>query len=73
VLYGAHAILLLAGAPVAFPPRWHMLDLVVPVFGYGLIAILVGHMYSRYALRKLQRIARSGLDPTAEEPQDDGA
>ncbi len=72
VLYGAHAILLLSGAPVSFPPRWHILDLVFPVFGYGLIAILVGHLYSRYALRKLQRIARAGLENAAEQG-DDGA
>jgi len=30
----------------------------VPVVGYGLIAALAGHLYSRYALRRLRAIAR---------------
>ncbi len=62
ILYGLHAILLLAGAPIRFPGQWTILNMIVPVFGYGLVAIIAGHVYSRYALRKLRRLARSGLD-----------
>jgi len=58
-LYGIHALALLWGAPLRFPPPWRLLDLIVPVFGYGLLAILAGHLYSRYALYKLKQLTRS--------------
>ncbi len=45
--------------------------MVVPVFGYGLFAIVVGHIYSRFALWQLKRLARAGLDASAEEAADD--
>lgn len=61
ILYGAHGILLLLDAPISFPIQWHLLNMIVPVFGYGLVAILVGHAYSRFALHKLKRLTRSGL------------
>lgn len=64
VLYALHAILLLAGVPIGFQGKWMILDMVVPVFAYGLIAILIGHAYSRYALWNLKRLARQGLDDT---------
>ncbi len=68
VLYGAHAVALLCGVPVRFPSAFPLLDMVVPAFGYGLIAILTGHVYSRYALRKLKRLTRTELP---EFPSDD--
>lgn len=71
VLYGLHAVLLAAGAPVSFPGDLKVLDMVVPVFGYGLLAILIGHLYSRYALYRLRSLARSGLDADAP-PEEDG-
>ncbi len=58
-LYGAHALALVAGLPLRFPPPWRLLDLIVPVFGYGLVAILSGHLYSRYALRRLKELTRT--------------
>lgn len=61
VLYAAHAVAVLAGAPVEFRGQWQMLNMVVPVFGYGLVAILIGHAYSRFALWQLKRLTRSGL------------
>lgn len=61
VLYAAHAALLLWGAPIEFRGQWQMMNLIFPVFGYGLVAILVGHAYSRYALWRLKRVARCGL------------
>lgn len=74
VLYGLHAILLLAGAPVSLPGQWQMLNMIVSVFGCGLIAILLGHAYSRFALRKLKHLARSGLSsvPSAEDGPNSG-
>jgi len=62
LLYGLHAFLLLARVPIGFPSPWYLLNIIVPIFGYGLIAILVGHIYSRYALWKLKAITRQGLD-----------
>jgi len=76
-LYALHGVLLLAGAPIGFTGQWQLFNMVVPVFGYGLIAILVGHVYSRFALWKLKRLTRSGLPgfPADEEnaADEDGA
>jgi hypothetical protein len=70
VLYGGHAVAVLAGYPVEFRGQWQMLNMVVPVFGYGLVAILVGHAYSRFALWQLKRLTRSGLSES--EAEDEG-
>jgi hypothetical protein len=59
--YAIHAMLALAGAPVQIGEPWWLLDVVLPLFGYGLISIMVGHAYSRYALRRLKAHARAGL------------
>ena len=69
VLYGLHAILLYLGYPIRFTGDYTLLNMVVPVFGYGLVSILLGHLYSRYALYRLRRLARTGLaDETAADP-----
>lgn len=68
VLYALHAVLLLCGAPIAFTGQWQLLNMVLPVFGYGLAAIVTGHCYSRFALRQLQRVARTGLPGDEEMP-----
>lgn len=70
VLYGLHGLLLFLGAPIAFTGQWQLMNMVVPVLGYGFIAILVGHLYSRFALWKLKSLARNGL---GEEGGDDDA
>lgn len=72
LLYAAHAVLLLLDAPIAFRGQWQLLNMVVPVFGYGLFAILIGHLYSRFALYQLKRLARAGLDagPGANDDED---
>lgn len=62
VLYGLHAILLLANIMPSFSGQLQLLNMIVPVFGYGLVAILAGHAYSRFALWQLRRLAQSGLD-----------
>jgi hypothetical protein len=56
-LYGLHAILLVAGAPIYFGGSYEILNIFVPVVGYGLAAALAGHLYSRIALRRLRKAA----------------
>jgi len=70
LLYALHALLLIAGInPLPLRGEWVLFHLVLPVFGYGLLAILSGHAYSRFALWKLKRLARSGLpeDPLSDD------
>jgi len=55
-LYGIHAILLVTGVPIGMGP---MLDMFVPTIGYGLVAAVSGHIYSRVALRRLRQLAGS--------------
>ena len=59
VLYGLHAILLVAGVPIHFGGRYEGLNMLVPMVGYGLVAAVAGHIYSRIALRRLRRLAAS--------------
>jgi hypothetical protein len=53
-LYAAHAVLILGGAPIS---RGFFFDIFFPTVGYGTIAALSGHIYSRFALRKLRALA----------------
>ena len=57
VLYSVHAILIVAGVPIVFEGPWTGLNMLIPVAGYGLLCGLAGHLYSRYALRKLKAAA----------------
>lgn len=57
-LYALHAILIVAGAPILFRGKWDDLNMLLPTFGYGILTALIGYFYSRYALRKLKRLAR---------------
>jgi len=52
-LYAIHAVLIVAGAPISMGP---MLDMFVPTFGYGFLAALAAHLYSRIALRRLRHL-----------------
>jgi hypothetical protein len=62
-LYGIHALLLALGAPIYIRGGaggvYETLNFLIPVLGYGLVCALVGHLYSRFALRHLRAIARS--------------
>ena len=49
---------------------WQLANMVAPVFGYGLIAIVVGHLYSRFALRQLKRVTRTGLEEQERSEED---
>jgi hypothetical protein len=66
-LYVLHAILILAGAPILFTGAWNSLNMLIPVAGYGLLTALIAHVYSRFALRKLRRIACDNLQDSAVE------
>lgn len=56
-LYALHAVLILAGVPIRFTGYWDALNVLVPIAGYGFLAGLLSHLYSRYALRKLRRLS----------------
>jgi len=56
-LYAAHAVLVVVGAPIQFSGQWQGLNMLIPVVGYGALSGLLGHIYSRYALKRLKKIA----------------
>ncbi len=60
-LYAVHAILIVAGAPILFTGHWQGLNMLIPIAGYGLLAGLVAHLYSRFALHRVKRLARMDL------------
>jgi hypothetical protein len=57
-LYAVHAVLIVAGAPIVFSGRYEVLNVMFPVGVYGIAAALVGHVYSRYALKRLKEAVR---------------
>jgi hypothetical protein len=68
-LYAAHAILILAGAPIVFTGAWEGMNMLFPVAGYGLLSGLAGHLYSRVALGRLKRLTQA--DPAgADRPEE---
>jgi len=56
ILYTIHAILILAGVPIFFTGYMRFWNMFIPLVGYFLLAYMIGHLYSRYALRKLKGI-----------------
>jgi len=58
ILYALHAILVVAGVPIQFSGRWVFLNVLIPIAGYGILCGLVGHIYSRFALRKLKKLVK---------------
>lgn len=66
VLYALHAILIVAGAPIVFSGPLSVLNMMIPVGVYGLIASLICHFYNRFALSELQRLTREYTMPTTE-------
>ena len=62
ILYGLHAILMVLGVPLRFPPPWTFLDILLPISGYGILTGLVNHAYNRFALHRLCSLARMGGD-----------
>ena len=57
-LYVIHAILIVAGVPILFHKPWTALNILIPIVGYAILCGLAGHIYSRYALKKLKAAAR---------------
>lgn len=60
-LYALHAVLILTGIPILFTGPWDWLNMLIPTVGYGLLTGLLSHVYGRFVLRKLRRIAREGF------------
>jgi hypothetical protein len=56
-LYAIHAILVVAGVPIQFGGFFVFLNMLIPIAGYGILSGLIGHVYSRYALKKLKTTA----------------
>ena len=68
-LYGLHAILVVAGVPIQLGAKLTGLNMLIPIAGYGIFTGLVGHIYNRFALRKLKRIAGLKQDDRAAKPE----
>ncbi|HEY3395263.1 MAG TPA: hypothetical protein VGK58_21360 [Lacipirellulaceae bacterium] len=62
LLYALHAIAIVAGAPIAFHGQWEILNMLVPVIGYGLLTSIISHLYSRWALHSVRTIVGRQLD-----------
>ncbi len=56
ILYTIHAILIVAGVPIFLTGNWGIGNMAIPLFGYTFLAYVIGHLYSRYALKKLKGI-----------------
>jgi hypothetical protein len=54
ILYVVHAVLIVVGVPIVFHGPWTALNILIPISGYGILCALIGHIYSRYALKKLK-------------------
>jgi hypothetical protein len=56
ILYAIHAIMIIVGVPILFTGNLTTLNMILPVFGYGLLTYIISYIYSRYALKKLKDI-----------------
>jgi hypothetical protein len=57
ILYAIHAILIIAGVPIFFTTEnFCIFSICLPLIGYSLLTYVIGHIYSRYALKKLKGI-----------------
>jgi hypothetical protein len=55
ILYTIHAILIVAGVSIFFTTEaFCIFSICLPAIGYGLLPFIIGHIYSRYALKKLK-------------------
>jgi len=55
-LIAMHGLLIVAGAPVLSEERFAQANMVISTFGFGFFSALLGHLYSRYALRRLRTL-----------------
>jgi drug/metabolite transporter (DMT)-like permease len=57
ILYAIHAILIVAGVPIFFRGQFGViLNMSLPLIVYGFLTPIIGHIYGRYALKKLKDI-----------------
>jgi hypothetical protein len=56
ILYAIHAILILAGMPIFLTGNFGILNQFLPILVYTFLGYIIGHIYSRYALKKLKGI-----------------
>ena len=57
ILYAVHAILIVAGVPIFFTTEnFCIFSICLPMLGYGFLPLIIGHLYSRYALKKLKAL-----------------
>ena len=55
ILYTIHAVLIVAGVPLFFTTEnFCIFNILLPLIGYTFLAYVIGHVYSRYALKKLK-------------------
>jgi uncharacterized membrane protein (DUF485 family) len=59
IFYAIHAILIVTGMPILFTGNLIPLNMLLPTFGYGFLTLIIGHVYSRFALRKLKTLAKA--------------
>jgi hypothetical protein len=71
LLYALHAALIVAGAPIVFVGAWESLNILVPMVGYGLLASLISHAYSRWALHRVRTLAVQQLAGANRPPEGD--
>ena len=57
ILFGLHAVLIVAGVPIWFTTPLSVLNMLIPTTGYGLIAALASHAYNRWALHKIKQLS----------------
>ncbi|MFC1738656.1 hypothetical protein ACFL1G_06375 [Planctomycetota bacterium] len=62
ILYTIHAVLIVVGVPILFPENLSHWNMMLPVFGYGFLTYVIGHLYSRYALKKLKGLTHLERD-----------
>lgn len=58
ILYGLHAILIVAGVPLPLSQARFGLSIWIPALGYGMVVTFACHLYSRFALRRLKKLAK---------------
>ncbi len=67
MLFTIHAILIVAGVPIFFnSENFCIFSVCLPFIGYGFLTYVIGHIYSRYALKKLKGISHLGGDTANE-------
>ena len=60
ILYCAHAILVVVGAPIQFTGRLDLLNMLIPTVGYGILTGAVGFLFGQYSLKRLRDVASGG-------------